>query len=157
MRQVICIVLLARSKPNMLQDQHKDLWKGANRKFSKIPWHKIEAQRHNAERTPDQQVHLDRPHCFLTLHITLSPSLQTLQFQKQYFWESLTACCFKMYGLATAVYQDIVGQGSCLGHTWISHMIGLAHAKHFLNGHEGESKLPSQQLLCAAGKAAKWR
>lgn len=40
----------------LLQDVHKDLWKGSNRKFSKIPWHKIEMQRHNAERTPEQQV-----------------------------------------------------------------------------------------------------
>ena len=39
-----------------MQEVHKDLWKGSNRKFSKIPWHKIEVQRHNAERTPEQQV-----------------------------------------------------------------------------------------------------
>jgi nucleolar protein 15 len=39
-----------------LQDVHPDLWKGANRKFDKIPWRKIEVERHNAERTPEQQV-----------------------------------------------------------------------------------------------------
>ena len=39
-----------------LQEVHKDLWKGSNRKFSQIPWRKIEMQRHNAERTPEQQV-----------------------------------------------------------------------------------------------------
>ena len=61
------MVQKAQPEPNMLQDQHKDLWKGANRKFSKIPWHKIEAQRHNAERTPDQQVHFDSSHCFSIL------------------------------------------------------------------------------------------
>ena len=82
MRLVICLLQIARPKPIMLQDQHKDLWKGANRKFSKVPWHKIEAQRHNAERTPDQQVHFDHLHCFLSLHINLSPSPQTLQIQE---------------------------------------------------------------------------
>ena len=39
-----------------LQDVHPDLWKGANRKFDKIPWRKLEAERHNAERTPEHQV-----------------------------------------------------------------------------------------------------
>ena len=39
-----------------MQEVHKDLWKGSNRKFSRIPWHKLEVQRHNAERTPEQQV-----------------------------------------------------------------------------------------------------
>ena len=44
----------------------------------------------------------------------------------------------KVYDLATAVYPDIVVQGSCLGHTQVRHIIGLAHAKHLLNGPEGE-------------------
>ena len=44
----------------------------------------------------------------------------------------------KVYDLATAVHPDIVVQGSCLGHTQVPHIIGLAHAKHFLNGSEGE-------------------
>lgn len=39
-----------------MQDVHADLWKGANRKFDKVPWRKIEMERHNAERTPEQQV-----------------------------------------------------------------------------------------------------
>lgn len=39
-----------------VQDVHADLWKGANRKFDKIPWRKVEMERHNAERTPEQQV-----------------------------------------------------------------------------------------------------
>ncbi|CAL8463903.1 g3438 [Coccomyxa elongata] len=37
------------------KDVHPDLWKGANRKFDNIPWRKIEMERHNAERTPEQQ------------------------------------------------------------------------------------------------------
>ncbi|CAL5226161.1 g8985 [Coccomyxa viridis] len=45
--------LVVRVVPS--KEVHKDLWKGSNRKFSKIPWHKIEVQRHNAERTPEQQ------------------------------------------------------------------------------------------------------
>lgn len=39
-----------------MQDVHQDLWKGANRKFDIIPWRKIEKERHNAERSPEQQV-----------------------------------------------------------------------------------------------------
>ena len=38
------------------QDVHPQLWKGANRKFDRVPWRRIEAERHNAERTPEQQV-----------------------------------------------------------------------------------------------------
>ena len=34
---------------------HPELWKGANRKFARVPWRKIELERHNAERTPEQQ------------------------------------------------------------------------------------------------------
>jgi len=30
---------------------HPELWKGANRKFARVPWRKIELERHNAERT----------------------------------------------------------------------------------------------------------
>ena len=35
---------------------HKDLFKGANRTFKRIPWRKIEAQRHDRVRTDEQQV-----------------------------------------------------------------------------------------------------
>ncbi|KAI8463951.1 MAG: hypothetical protein J3K34DRAFT_442052 [Monoraphidium minutum] len=31
-----------------------DLFKGANRKFKQVPWRKIEAERHNKERTPQE-------------------------------------------------------------------------------------------------------
>lgn len=31
---------------------HPELFKGANRKYKKVPWKKIEAQRVNKERTP---------------------------------------------------------------------------------------------------------
>jgi nucleolar protein 15 len=34
---------------------HADLFKGANRVFKKIPWHKIEEERHNKERTEEQE------------------------------------------------------------------------------------------------------
>ena len=37
------------------QEVHPQLWKGANRKFAKVPWRKIELERHNADRTPEQQ------------------------------------------------------------------------------------------------------
>lgn len=33
---------------------HPQLFKGANRKFKKVPWKKIEAERVNKERTPEQ-------------------------------------------------------------------------------------------------------
>ena len=44
----------------------------------------------------------------------------------------------KVYGLAPAVHPDMVGQGSCLGQSQVPNIIGLAHAKHLLNGPEGE-------------------
>lgn len=31
---------------------HPELFKGANRKFKQVPWRKIEAERHNRDRTP---------------------------------------------------------------------------------------------------------
>lgn len=34
---------------------HKDLFKGANRVFKKVPWAKVEAERHNAERSTVQE------------------------------------------------------------------------------------------------------
>ena len=34
---------------------HPDLFKGANRVFTKIPWHKIEEQRHNKVRSPEEE------------------------------------------------------------------------------------------------------
>jgi nucleolar protein 15 len=33
---------------------HPQLFKGANRKFKKVPWKKIEAERVNKERTPEE-------------------------------------------------------------------------------------------------------
>lgn len=33
---------------------HPELFKGANRKFKQIPWRKIEAERHNRQRTPQE-------------------------------------------------------------------------------------------------------
>ena len=38
-----------------IKEVHPELWKGANRKFARVPWRKIEVERHNAERTPEQQ------------------------------------------------------------------------------------------------------
>ncbi|KAK9827622.1 hypothetical protein WJX81_007725 [Elliptochloris bilobata] len=38
------------------KEVHAELWKGANCKFAKVPWRKIELERHNADRTPEQQV-----------------------------------------------------------------------------------------------------
>ena len=40
----------------MLQatEVHPKLFKGANRKFKKVPWKKIEAERVNKERTPEE-------------------------------------------------------------------------------------------------------
>jgi len=55
----------------LLQEVHKDLWKGSNRKFSKIPWHKIEMQRHNAERTPEQQVRPASNHRYAVFSLTV--------------------------------------------------------------------------------------
>ena len=37
---------------------HVDLFKGANRKFKSIPWRQMEVQRHNRDRTVEQQVGL---------------------------------------------------------------------------------------------------
>eukprot|EP00878_Enallax_costatus_P023022 GHUV01024469.1.p2 GENE.GHUV01024469.1~~GHUV01024469.1.p2 ORF type:complete len:101 (+),score=22.38 GHUV01024469.1:683-985(+) len=34
---------------------HPQLFKGANRKFKKVPWEKIEAERVNKDRTPEEQ------------------------------------------------------------------------------------------------------
>ena len=34
---------------------HPQLFKGANRKFKKVPWKKIEAERVNKDRTPEEQ------------------------------------------------------------------------------------------------------
>ena len=63
----------------LVQEVHKDLWKGSNRKFSKIPWHKIEVQRHNAERTPEQQV---------------SPTSMSIRSATMHghFWENIKTC-----------------------------------------------------------------
>ena len=61
-----------------MQEVHKDLWKGSNRKFSKIPWHKIEVQRHNAERTPEQQVWLTSPSVSYTMMHGQYPERATL-------------------------------------------------------------------------------
>lgn len=36
--------------------QHPNLWKGANRKFKKVPWQKISADKHNRVRTPEEEV-----------------------------------------------------------------------------------------------------
>lgn len=33
---------------------HPQLFKGANRRFKKVPWRKIEAERVNKERTPEE-------------------------------------------------------------------------------------------------------
>ena len=33
---------------------HPELFKGANRRFKQVPWRKIEAGRHNKERTPQE-------------------------------------------------------------------------------------------------------
>lgn len=38
------------------QDQHAKLFKGANKKFAKIPWQKIEAERHNKDKSAEEQV-----------------------------------------------------------------------------------------------------
>lgn len=37
------------------EEVHQDLWKGANRVFKRIPWAKVEAKRHNKERTPAEE------------------------------------------------------------------------------------------------------
>ena len=50
------------------QEVHAQLWKGANRKFAKVPWRKIELERHNADRTPDQQASL--PPSYFARHPT---------------------------------------------------------------------------------------
>lgn len=43
------------------QDQHAKLFKGANKKFAKIPWQKIEAERHNKDKSAEEQDrHLQR-------------------------------------------------------------------------------------------------
>ncbi|KAI9023284.1 hypothetical protein DFJ74DRAFT_605955, partial [Hyaloraphidium curvatum] len=34
---------------------HPELWKGADRKFSKIPWQKLQRERHNKPRDAEQQ------------------------------------------------------------------------------------------------------
>ena len=33
---------------------HPELFKGANRRFKNVPWKKLEAQRHNKARTPEE-------------------------------------------------------------------------------------------------------
>ncbi|GAB4816007.1 hypothetical protein N2152v2_003053 [Parachlorella kessleri] len=37
------------------EECHEDLFKGANRVFTKVPWKKIEMERHNKERTPQEE------------------------------------------------------------------------------------------------------
>ena len=68
----------------LVQEVHKDLWKGSNRKFSKIPWHKIEVQRHNAERTPEQQV---------------SPTSMSIRSATMHghFWENIKTCFWQWH------------------------------------------------------------
>ncbi len=58
------------------QDVHPQLWKGANRKFDRVPWRRIEAERHNAERTPAQQVRACLP--ILALFRSYCNSSETL-------------------------------------------------------------------------------
>lgn len=36
------------------REVHPELFKGANRKFKQVPWRKIEAERHNRDRTPQE-------------------------------------------------------------------------------------------------------
>ncbi|KAK9785094.1 hypothetical protein WJX73_004322 [Symbiochloris irregularis] len=36
-------------------DQHPELWKGANKSFAKIPWQRIERERHNKPKTAAEQ------------------------------------------------------------------------------------------------------
>ena len=76
------------------QDVHPQLWKGANRKFDKVPWRRIEAERHNAERTPEQQV---RWRC-------LSPGLCGIFLITLYLLKTtLIRSCFLTHGHAIAL------------------------------------------------------
>lgn len=47
LQKLTCRVLKA-------DEVHPQLFKGANRKFKKVPWRKIEAERVNKERTPEE-------------------------------------------------------------------------------------------------------
>lgn len=62
------------------QEVHPQLWKGANRKFAKVPWRKIELERHNADRTPEQQASCRHNISAIPSHMLLCTSCQPEPF-----------------------------------------------------------------------------
>ncbi len=85
------------------QEVHPDLWKGANRKFRAYPWRKVERERHNAVRTPEEQV---VPGSTLAWPIPVSVFgvgglFCAGPFAKQFWGLVLCPCFCRMFGKGT--------------------------------------------------------